>query len=142
VTRSAWQILESYLREQDDGEDVALSANPFEPRARATASAATRPVGSTSVTQTARAPSGLPNPDPKGAPRPAPTDKPKYRGSFVGQVASAGSQGVNKRVSWQNKAGEWRGRTMNVQQANDSWVWDGSDWVKPGAFAAKFPKRK
>lgn len=136
---------------EGDDDDVPrrpLGANPLAPKPIGRVSYDTKPVGSTSVTNAKKAPMGGPRspdarlrkPDAVAAAQSA-TDKPKYRGTYVGQQAGAGQQSVSKRTSWVGADGRRQYGSVQGMQANQPWVWDGNDWVKPGAFAAKFPKK-
>lgn len=124
-------------------------ANPFDTRATGKVSVDTKPVGSTAVTNARKAPMGGPRsadarlrkPDAVAAAQAA-TDKPKYRGSFVGQQADAGKQGAYKNVSWMGADNQRRYGKVHGMQANQPWVWDGKDWVKSSAFDMKFKGKK
>lgn len=61
------------------------------------------------------------------------TDKPKYRGTFVGQTQTTNGQYVTKPTAWTKKdpvtgnPEQKFGRVQSMQKV--SWTWDGNDWV-------------
>ena len=137
----------SFMREsEDDDEQGFMGANPFASIPTGKVAKPSGSPGSVSVTNARKAPMGGPrsaDAQLQRQPSPTPTDKPKYPGTFVGQVADAGKQGVNKRVAWKGNGPDaaWNYGRRNVMKANDPWVWDGTTWIKSGAFDAKFPRR-
>lgn len=67
--------------------------------------------------------------------------KPPYKGSFVGQVWDTNAGVSNKRVSWKDLEGNWRGKNIQQQQKTQM-VWDGTDWVTPDVFLMKAKQGK
>jgi hypothetical protein len=62
-------------------------------------------------------------------------NKPKFKGTFVGQVAKQGRSTVDKKVAYPDAlTGAWQRRKVQGWGPEVEWVWNGEDWVKPGAF--------
>src|SRR3990167_10529826 len=88
-------------------------ADPFASRATGRVAPLSGTPGSVSVTNAKKSQMGgqrsdyarLKKPDAAAAAS-GPTDRPKYPGSFVGQVAPGGQQGKYKNVGWTNKLGQ------------------------------------
>ncbi len=140
----------SFMREsEEDDEQGFMGANPFATKATGNVAAPSGSPGSVSVTNARKAPMGGPRSADAQVRKPnavaaaaTPTDKPKYPGTFVGQVASAGKQGAYKNVSWMGADQQRRYGKVHGMTPNEQWVWDGAAWIKSGAFDAKFGKRR
>ena len=166
MAQSVWLVLreiveggDDYGSMSDDELDMATSptrsiANPFDTRPTAkvvnpaknagAAGMAVKPKQDApmSLSRSPSLPKGAADPGPGLYAQPAkaapPLQKPKYPGSFVGQVYRPdGGQYRDKRVSWVDKqTGKWRGRNVTALEREPGLIWNGQDWVTHHEFDA------
>ena len=82
---------------------------------------------------------------PGGSQQPAglsPSDRPKYKGSFVGQTVDMGGQYKRKPVSWTDKETGERKYGGVQSKVTQKAVWDGQDWVSPEEFRSSIGKKR
>jgi len=60
------------------------------------------------------------------------TDKPKFIGSFKGQVCKQ-SIIVSKSVKFQDKFGEWRYGKIPCK-STFNWIWNGEEWLTEARY--------
>ena len=140
------RLAEAYGDDEDRRADIGRSADPFGAPAIGkvkqggeygdTPMQTQRPQTGGSVTGPFD-PTTMPGHVPRGA-KPT-TTKPVYKGHFFAQTAKLGKKYIPKKVSWKDQASGDRkyGRVQGSEAVND-WVWDGNEWITPGAFDLKY----
>lgn len=117
----------AFLKGQLSAKDAEVAAQKAQARR---VGAATGGMDSQQMSQAAQD-----DPEEKGIPD---ANKPKYKGSFMGQQADLGGQFVRKPVSWIDKqSGERKYGGVQSKETQKA-VWDGQEWLTPGQFSKKF----